>query len=424
MKTGDRQRESGPVSAKTDTAAARRRLFPGRRADPPVLTLATAADAPESSPDPPRRLRAEYFWLLVAVAGIVSVIALLASNLPSAPGPPPNIVVASMPYWNIDQGTTAVVTNRANITEVSPWMYGLDADGNIINQYPDSVSGTVTADISRMRAQGLRLVPTLANVIDGDFAYQPVAAILHDPVRAAAHIRAIVGLVVSHDYAGIDIDYEDLLDGDRQVFTSFLTDLASALHQVGKVLSVALFAKASNAGYDQRNVAQDYHAIGAVADEVRLMGYDYHWETSPPGPVAPVDWIQQVLRYAVTQIPASKIILGIPEYGYDWVGDQGTPITWLQAFQLANQYHATTHYDTTSQTPWFTYTDAGGQQHTVWFENAASSAAKLGVARAEGIRGVYLWLYGSEDIGVWASVHKNFPVTATGSSTTASGGTQ
>ena len=75
------------------------------------------------------------------------------------------------------------------------------------------------------------------------------------------------------------------------------------------------------------------------------MGYDYHWATSPPGPVAPVGWIRAVLRYAKTQIPASKIILGIPLYGYDWSGGHGTAVTWLQALRLSRQYHAPPRYD-------------------------------------------------------------------------------
>ena len=91
-----------------------------------------------------------------------------------------------------------------------------------------------------------------------------------------------MALVRQHHYAGIDIDYEKLRAGDRQVFTAFISELAAALHARGKVLSVALFAKTTNAGYAPRNMAQDYAAIGRVADQVRIMTYDI--TGPPPGP--------------------------------------------------------------------------------------------------------------------------------------------
>jgi spore germination protein YaaH len=224
------------------------------------------------------------------------------------------------------------------------------------------------------------------------------------------HVAAIVALVQREKYAGIDIDYEELHAGDRAVFTTFIGRLATALHSSGKILSVALFAKATDAGYAPRNVAQDYAAIGRVADQVRLMGYDYHWNTSPPGPIAPIGWVRDVLRYARTQIPAAKIVLGVPLYGYDWSAGSGNPVTWLQAFRLSVRYHVTPHYDTTAQAPWFGYTDTSGNQHTVWFENAESSKAKFSAAQGAGIGGVYLWMYGYEDTGTWPALRQTLPI--------------
>jgi spore germination protein YaaH len=237
-----------------------------------------------------------------------------------------------------------------------------------------------------------------------------VAKVLHEPAMMAQQVAGIVALVQQQHYAGIDIDYENLQARDRQAFTTFITQLAQALHAKGKILSVALFAKANDAGYAPRNVAQDYAAIGRAADQVRLMGYDYHWATSPPGPVAPVSWIAQVLRYAKTQIPAAKIILGIPFYGYDWSGGHGASVTWLQATRLAGRYHARLRYDADSQAPWFRYTDSSGHVHTVWFEDARSARAKFSVARSAGIGGVYLWMYGNPDPATWPALHHVLPV--------------
>jgi spore germination protein YaaH len=356
----------------------------------------------------PRRRFAGLAWLALVLAGAVLVgLTLLPGSAPAAPS---RVVVASLPYWNISHGASTVLTYRRDFTEVSPWMYGLASNGRIAAQYSPGQAASVNTEIRRLRAAGLRVVPTLANITAGRWSYQPVAAILHDPARRKQQVAAIAALVRAHGYAGIDIDYENLRAGDRQAFTAFITQLAAALHAEGKILSVALFAKTTNTGVDQRNVAQDYAAIGRVADQVRIMAYDYHWGSSAPGPVAPIRWVRDVLRYAKHQIPAHKIILGVGLYGYDWSGGHGTALSWLRAFQLSTRYHARPQYDAASQAPWFTYTDASGRGHVVWFENKASAQAKFGAAEGSQIGGVFLWMFGYEDTGTWAALRHTLPV--------------
>jgi spore germination protein YaaH len=353
----------------------------------------------------PRRRRLLSLVLLAAVLLTAVISGLIYLRPPSK-----SLVVASVPYWNIDYGTVAVLANPRTFSEMSPWVYGLDSSGQIVPQYPPAQAAAVEAQLARLRTAHVPLVPTLANVVAGRWVYQPIiTGILHDPTLRAQHVAAIVALVQREHYAGIDIDYEDLRASDKNAFTAFITQLAGALHAKGKVLSVDLFAKTDHQGYAQRNLAQDYHAIGQVADQVRLMGYDYHWATSAPGPIAPIGWIRAVLRYAKTQIPASKIILGVPLYGYDWVGNHGTPVSWLQVFRLLNQYRIRPYFNYASQSPWFTYTDPAGRQHVVWFENAPSTEAKFKAARSAGIGGVYLWVYGYEDTSIWNALRRSLP---------------
>ncbi len=405
-----RQDTAGTPGTRARPPGTRQERPAGRRRGRPALTLAAAPEMPPPKRHGRRRRVSGWAWLAVLPAGILLVALTVYLSQGGGAAPPAPVVVASVPYWNVSQGTAAVLARRGDVNEVSPWMYGLGPDGQVMLDSGINVTAT-DGYLSQMRAEGLPIVPTLANVdAQGNWAYQPVALVLHDPARMAQQISAIVALVRQHNYAGIDIDYEDLHAGDRQAFTTFVTHLAGALHAKGKILSVALFAKASEAGYAPRNVAQDYAAIGRVADQVRLMGYDYHWATSPPGPVAPVSWISAVLHYAKTQIPAAKIILGVPFYGYDWSGGHGASVTWLGATQLAQRYHAQVQYDTTSQAPWFRYTDSSGHEHTVWFEDARSAQAKFSLAHEAGIGGVYLWMYGNPDPTTWTVLHHVLPV--------------
>lgn len=386
----------------------------------PTVGTSIGSAAPNGSgPGGPRRgrrpvgLTGSAFLILLfvgAVSVLVTVPRLLVSG--NAEGQPSTLVVASLPFWNLTGGADVVAANPGTFSEVSPWIYGIAPDGQIVPQVPERATETAAA-MSRLRMLGIPLVPTIANVTDGKWAYQPVAAMLHNPEAMNRHVNDIVSLVTREGYAGIDLDYEDLRAGDRQAFTTFVTRVSQALHAQRKTLSVALFAKTTDAGDDQRNVAQDYAAIGKVADEVRLMAYDYHWAGSRPGPVAPLTWVQEVLAYAKTQIPPEKIVLGVPASGYDWVDGRGEPVSWLQCFGRTRAFHATLEYDRLSESPSFRYTDAQGRAHEVWFENAESTTAKLQAAKQAGIRGVYVWMFGGEDERMWGQLKRVLPVPPT-----------
>ncbi|HZS22047.1 MAG TPA: glycosyl hydrolase family 18 protein [Pseudonocardiaceae bacterium] len=352
-------------------------------------------------------------FLIVLFLGAVALLVMVPRML-RAGDKPATLVVASLPFWNLSAGDTVLAANPGTFNEVSPWIYGLARNGQIVPQAPE-VAAQTAAGMAQLRKLGIPVVPTIANRTNDRWAYEPVADILHDPAAMTRHVNDIVALVQRENYAGIDIDYEDLPATDRKVFTTFITDLAGALHSKGKVLSVALFAKTSDAGDDQRNAGQDYAAIGAAADEVRLMAYDYHWSGSTAGSVAPMPWVRDVLAYAKTQIPPEKIVLGIALSGYDWVGDQAEVVTWIQCYGRAQKYHATTQWDRLSESPSFKYTDEQGREHEVWFENADSMAFKLEAAKAAGIRGVYLWMISSEDDRSWATLRKVIPLHPTSS---------
>ncbi len=361
-----------------------------------------------------RRLLTGSGFLIVLFLGAVTLLV----TVPRMLGPsekPASLAVASLPFWNLSAGQTVLAVNRGTFNEVSPWIYGITSNGQIVAQAMPGRAAEITAGMAQLRTLGIPLVPSIANRTNGQWAYEPVANMLHNPAAMTRHINDIVALVQRERYDGIDIDYEDLPATDRQVFTTFVTRLADALHDRNKILTIAVFAKTTDAGEDGRNAGQDYAAIGAAADEVRVMAYDYNWSESKPGPVAPLPWVRDVLTYAKTQIPAEKIVLGVAVSGYDWVdGGQGEVVTWIQCFGRARAFNATSQYDRLSQSPYFKYTDAQGHQHEVWYENSESTATKLEAAKAAGIRGVYLWMISSEDDRTWATLHNILPVAAPG----------
>jgi spore germination protein len=371
---------------------------------PDPFSAANQAPTPDVGRWRQRRRRRQVMFAIIAVLAVmVGVYVTTLRRTDYVSSYRPIRLIGALPYWSIAGDSKNVLAHAKDFTTITPWIYGIDDQGGITSLVQDS-SGATHAALAKVEASKVEIVPSISNTQNGNWDYPAIIHILRSPTLQARHIDNIVHLVVRNNLRGIDIDYEELQAQDRTVFTRFIRALARELHDAGRTLSVDVFAKTSDRGYDSRNIAQDYHAIGAAADTVRIMAYDWHWASSEPGPIAPIGWVRDVLNYARTQIPLSKIALGVPAYGYDWVGNHGEPVSWLQVYGLLQKYGSPVQWDNSSQSPWMTYTAAGGAKHVVWFENAYSALAKLALAQNMHVAAAYLWLAGDEDDLLWRSL--------------------
>lgn len=351
----------------------------------------------------PRRYRVAVAVLLVAVLTLAAGLGALWWRI-ATPAPVPAdhtlpVVIGAVPYWDEAEARLTTEARYRSMTTTSPWSYAVRPDGGVELQPGLTVEGE-RALHQRWRELGLRVVPTIANTTDGLWDTDTVSRVLGDPALRETHVNSVVALVQNEDFDGIQIDYEDLPAADRDAFSAFLAVLGTGLRSAGKVLYVTVHVKEDDTGYDERNRAQDYAAIGQAADLVCLMAYDWHWSTGPSGPIAPYDWVDRVLRYSVTQIPPQKLVLGVGLFGYDWVETTADNVTWRQVVALAAQHQVDEQWDVGAQSPHFHYT-VNGVEHDVWYENGRSVTAKLDLARRYGLQGVEFWRLGGEDPAIW-----------------------
>lgn len=311
----------------------------------------------------------------------------------AAEGPAQRRVSAWLPYWDHARGIAALQANGDQFRDVSPFWFRLSPAG-AVESYPNA---NATAVRDAIRTAGAAIVPTISN----EFDRARVAAIIGDPLRRAAHVRALTDLATGNQYDGLDVDYESLLASDRTAFSAFITQLGASLHAAGKTLTVAVHPKTSEPGTWDGPQAQDYAAIGAAADRVRVMAYDYHWATSTAGAIAPASWVDQVAAFAAGQISPSKVELALPLYGYDWVGSKGTGVTYTEVQALINRYRPRIRWSGTDQEYWFTYRDAARVTHTVWYSERRSTEVRLASVAKHGLGGVGFWRLGGEDMTVW-----------------------
>lgn len=112
-------------------------------------------------------------------------------------------------------------------------------------------------------------------------------------------------------------------------------------------------------------------------------------------PVQPIDEVRKVLSYAVTEIPPGKILMGMPNYGYDWTlpysrGTAARSIGFTAATELAVQNGSEILFDEKTQTPYFYYTE-NGTRHVVWFDDPRSIDAKLRLVDEFELAGASWW---------------------------------
>ena len=193
-------------------------------------------------------------------------------------------------------------------------------------------------------------------------------------------------------------DWLDRYDAVRkQAYAAFITRLREALNPLGCPVIVALAPKTSAAQRGLLYEAHDYALLGAAANAVFLMTYEWGYAYGPPMAVAPLGQVRAVLDYALTAVAPEKIFMGIPLYGYDWPlpfvsGEtRAESLSPVQAVERALRHDIAIQYDAAAQAPYYHYTDRGGREHAVWFEDARSIEAKLRLADEYHLQGVGYW---------------------------------
>ena len=277
------------------------------------------------------------------------------------------------------------------LTFLTPFTYGITETGGLIE--PDDQPLIQAAHAGGVSA--LMHLSTLTR--DGGFSNDLAHLVLNDDTVQSALVESIVSMLEAKGYNGLDVDFEYVFPEDGPAYAAFIRRLTERLGPLGYPVITALAPKTSGVQRGLLYEAHDYRAIGAAADEVLLMTYEWGYAYSEPMAVAPLPNVRAVLEYALTEIPPEKIWLGIPNYGYDWPlpvipGEtRATSLSNQYAVELARKYGAEIQFDETAQAPWFRYWDEHGKQHEVWFEDARSIAAKLSLIREYGLKGAGYW---------------------------------
>lgn len=292
-------------------------------------------------------------------------------------------------YPHIDNGLLRA--QLPYMSTLAPFSYGLTAQGRL--HAPED-----GALLSAARQYGVQPVMSLSSLTeDGEFSAERAALVLTDSAVQDELILEVFQVLRTRGYRGLDVDFEYLPAALAQPYAAFLQRLHRLLHSRGLFLWVALAPKTSASQTGLLYEGHDYAAIGAAVDGALLMTYEWGYAQGPPMAVAPAPSVRAVLDYAVTAIPREKLLLGIPNYGYDWPlpfvagTTRARSLSNQQAIALALEHGAEILFDETAQAPHFSYTDRAGTGHAVWFEDARSLDTKLRLIQEYGLMGAGFW---------------------------------
>jgi spore germination protein YaaH len=303
---------------------------------------------------------------------------------------------------------------RANIDQISvvaPGGYSVDEDG--------IVWGEVDARVLRLaREHG---VPVMPLVVNPGFNQETLHRFLNNPTARARAIATLVEESRRHGYWGIQVDFENLSINDRDAYTLFFRELATALRSGGFRISAAVVHRpdelAGPTGYHRwlfRNwrAGYDLRALGEIADFISIMSYNQHTRRTPPGPQHGMPWMREVIQYFSSHIPGEKLSLGIITGGMRWYTSQEDRITpemarsysntlsYGQALGLLDRYGAQLRWDDEQQVSYTWYSN-GGTFEWIFLEDARSFMARVALVDEYRLRGFSVWVLGPEDPAVW-----------------------
>jgi hypothetical protein len=396
-----------------------------------LLLLFTVAVQPlQAAEKEPRKILSG--WIpYYSVKTVLPLVRKLPSAAPSVVGQPA-ICDASQygPAENLAIENSYLFKNKDLMREVMPFWFSLKSPTVIRDDYVSGNPSWPMADtVCLMRRAGLQVIPTMTDGTDK----LVLSEYLSNSTTRTTLVKTIVELVMKNNFDGIDLDYEGFafVDGNSTWsktaprWVAFVKELSVALRANKKLLSVS-----TPYLYNPNEVQKGYFVyawaeIATSIDRLRIMTYDY--SVAKPGPMGPLSWTEKTIQYAISVMPASKVYMGLPGYGRDWItsvngkcptsappgligGAKAATFKMNYAAAKAAIDGAIPIYNEKYGEATYNYSQsynglsASGAStactvnRTVWYQNARSFAERMALVAKYRLGGAAMWTLGMEEV--------------------------
>ena len=302
---------------------------------------------------------------------------------------------------------TGQVMEGVNV--VSPSFFYLEKETGVLK---DNVGDAGIAYINWAHSNGYKVWAMLSNAEAG---IKVSSTILNSYTKRQQLIQSIVEKCAQYDIDGINVDFENMYEADKDKYSRFIIELTPRMEEMGIVTSVDVTAPDGDPNW---SLCFDRHVLGDVADYLIFMGYDqYGTSSSKPGTTAGLNWVETSLKKIIDydEVDTDKIILGMPLYTRQWTITQDGTIKDRSTVSMMNikiPNNVEKQWDDTLKQYYIEYV-SGKNTIKMWIEDGASIKEKVALVTKYNLGGAACWKKDMETSNIWSIIKTELANTST-----------
>ncbi len=310
-------------------------------------------------------------------------------------------------FWDYFSETAKAPSREGESYEgvnvVSPAFFHLDKEGEFI----ENVGDEGKKYIEWAHNNNYKVWPMVQNI--GEGMLDTTSDIMNSYEKRKKLIESIADACVKYDLDGINIDFENMKEEDKDLYSRFIIELTPRIKDTGDVLSVDVTAPdgAEEGAGDTYSMCFDRNVIGNVADYIVFMAYDqYGVSSNKAGTTAGYNWAKTSLEKFLTteEIKPEKIIYAIPLYTRIWTegqdGKAKSEVVSIKDIENKIPSDAKKEWKDDVKQNYAEYQEKGATKK-VWIEDEKSLKEKLSLITQNNLAGVASWQKGMEYEGFW-----------------------
>ena len=291
-------------------------------------------------------------------------------------------------------------TTIEGVNVVSPSFFYLDKNG----RFRENIGYEGEAYINWAHDNGYKVWPMFSNAEAASQSLSVTSNIMNSYERRQALIENIVDACVRYKLDGINVDFENMKQEDKDMYSRFIIELTPRLKEIGLVTSVDVTAPD---GGETWSMCFDRHVIGDVADYIVFMAYDqYGVSSTKAGTTAGYDWVKLSLNkfLQTEEIKSEKIILAVPFYTRVWTINVSGKVT-SKTVDMKNMDNVIPdgtekQWNDDLKQNYVEYME-GNNKKQIWIEDLDSLKAKISLITENNLAGIGSWQKGMERDEVW-----------------------
>ena len=324
-------------------------------------------------------------------------------------------ITESIPVWQKETGKillawehvhsknpdTAQIGSMEGVNVVSPTWISLRDEGG-------SVSHKIDRNyIQWTKQQNYKVWALFNNQFNPDMTH----VFLNDAAARETAVENVLRLIKDYDIDGINIDFENVYLKDKEKLVQFVRELVPVFHEYGLVVSMDVTVKSMTENW---SLCYDRRALGEVLDYMAVMTYDEHWSSSPvSGSVASIGWVERGIRGILEEVPAEKLLLGIPFYTRIWTetpSEQGIKVSSRAVSmntvnEILDRQNLQKQWNVSAGQYYVEYR-TGEKTNKIWIEDSESIQLKTDLVKKYNLGGAAVWRRGFETEDIWEVLNK------------------